>query len=981
MKICPACGHESSDRAKFCEECATPLAVTPAPREQRKTVTVLFCDVTGSTALGESTDPEALRSLLARYFGRMKGIVASHGGTVEKFIGDAVMAVFGIPVVHEDDALRAVRAAVEMRDALPELGVQARIGVNTGEVVTGTEERLATGDAVNVAARLEQAAQPGEILVGEETLRLVREAVEAELVEPLELKGKAGRVAAHRVLAVHEPLARGLEATMVGRETELAHVRAAFDQAVSDRSCRLFTVVGEAGVGKSRLVRELLSGLEATVGVGRCLPYGEGITYWPVVEVVKQLGVRPADGAAAAAIASLLREREESASAEEVAWAVRKTLEQAAVERPLVCVFDDIQWGEETFLDLVEHVALLSSGAPIMLLCMARPELTERRSSWPVALRLEPLAADDVERLLPDTIGGELRARITHAAGGNPLFVEQMVATAGEAEGQVVVPSTLKALLAARLDQLDPDERRALEFAAVEGEIFHRGGVQALAPGGGQVTPLLAALVRRHLIAPHRARLAGEDGFRFHHLLIRDAAYESLTKASRAELHQRLAAWLEQRGKDLVELDELLGYHLQQAARYTAELGQPDPALAERAGEHLARAGRRALWRVDEPAAVSLLERALELTRPLRLDVQLELDFASVFFLSDFQRAAALAEAAAERARVAGDEAGEALARVVAAANRLWFAADADVDELEALAVAALPVLERAGDHSGLGRVWIALGFGVANSRGRYEEMAHTSEQADRHRRLAGQPVSGLASLALVGGPRPADEALRAFDRALAEGARPTEMLLRAFLLAMLGRFGEAWPLAHEANDRLRAMRGEIEEVWLAEIATLEGDHEAAARYLRRAYETAKAVGSSVSEVAPQLGRVLCALGRHDEAEPLAELGRELAVEGDVWPEMLWRQVQALVHAYRGNHAEAELLGKEAVAISNRTDALNAQGDALCDLAEVLSRAGRTDEAAAALEQALERYERKKNLAMLAQVRPKLEELRKAAPA
>jgi len=370
------------------------------------------------------------------------------------------------------------------------------------------------------------------------------------------------------------------------------------------------------------------------------------------------------------------------------------------------------------------------------------------------------------------------------------------------------------------------------------------------------------------------------------------------------------------------------------------------------------------------------------LTRPLRLDVQLELDFASVFFLSDFQRAAALAEAAAERARVAGDEAGEALARVVAAANRLWFAADADVDELEALAVAALPVLERAGDHSGLARVWDALGFRVANSRGRNEEMAHASEQADRHRRLAGQPVSGLASLALVGGPRPADEALRAFDRALAEGARPTEMLLRAFLLAMLGRFGEAWPLAHEANDRLRAMRGEIEEVWLAEIATLEGDHEAAARYLRRAYETAKAVGSSVSEVAPRLGRVLCALGRHHEAEPLAELGREASLgESDVWAEMIWRRVQALVHAYRGNHAEAELLGKEAVAISNRTDALNAQGDALCDLAEVLSRAGRTDEAAATLEHALERYERKKNLAMLAQVRPKLEELRKAAPA
>src|ERR687891_2295976 len=289
MRICPACGHENSDRAKFCEECAAPLDVAPAAREQRKTVTVIFCDVTGSTALGESTDPEALRALLARYFERMKRVVERHGGTVEKFIGDAVMAVFGVPQVHEDDALRACRAALEMRAALPELGVEARIGLNTGEVVTGTAERLATGDAVNVAARLEQAAAPGEILLGEPTLELVRDAVEAEAVEPLELKGKANPVPAFRLLAVARDGERRHASRFVGRARELAALAEAWGEARSEPSCRLVTVVGDAGVGKTPPVSEFLADLDARVVRGRCLSYGEGITYWPVVEVVKQL--------------------------------------------------------------------------------------------------------------------------------------------------------------------------------------------------------------------------------------------------------------------------------------------------------------------------------------------------------------------------------------------------------------------------------------------------------------------------------------------------------------------------------------------------------------------------------------------------------------------------------------------------------------------------------------------------------------------
>jgi class 3 adenylate cyclase/tetratricopeptide (TPR) repeat protein len=988
MRVCASCGHENSDRAKFCEECAAPLEAAAPAREQRKTVTVLFCDVTGSTALGESIDPEALRALLARYFERMKSIVERHGGSVEKFIGDAVMAVFGVPVVHEDDALRAVRAAAEMQEALPELGVQARIGVTTGEVVTGTEERLATGDAVNVAARLEQAADPGEVLLGEATLALVRDDVDAEPVKPLTLKGKAKPVPAYRLQAVHEAAERRLETPMVGRGTELQQLRGAFAQAVRDGSCRLFTVLGTPGVGKSRLAAEFIeTQTDARVVRGRCLSYGEGITYWPVVEVVKQLDALPSDGAAAAAIRSLLGESEAGTSAEEIAWAVRKLLEEAAAERPLVCVFDDIQWGEETFLDLLEHVALLSGGAPIVVLCLARPELAERRPAWPVALRLEPLDEGEVDELLPTRLPTELRAKIARAAGGNPLFVHEMVAMAGEAEAEVAVPPTLQALLAARIDQLERAERGVLERGAVEGEVFHRGAVQALAPDEPQVTPRLAALVRKELIRPERAQLPGEDGFRFRHLLIRDAAYDALPKATRAELHERFAAWLEERGPYLVELDEIVGYHLEQAALYRQELGQPDPVLAERAGERLALAGRRALWRWDLRAAAGLLERALDLLRARRVDVALELDLARAVAESvGPRRAAEIADAAAGRARRAGDRGGEMLARVVAGSYRTLFIEDPAYDEVEALGRAVVPLLEQAGDHAGLVHVWDVLGMGVANVRWRYEEHAHAAEQALHHARLAGQPPSRLFALdmALVYGPRPADEALRALDAVLSDAAPPWPLLHRAWLLAMLCRFDEAWSVAREPSDRMHELTGsERGEPQLSEIATLAGDHEAAAGYLRTYCDRLQERGerSVLSTYAPRLGRSLCALGRHDEAEPLAKLGRDLGDEHDVATQAWWRQTQALVLGHRGQQAEAIALAREAVAITEDTDALSFQGYALSDLGDVLALAGRRDEATAALKQALERYERKRNLAMAAQVRPRLEALRDEARA
>jgi class 3 adenylate cyclase/tetratricopeptide (TPR) repeat protein len=975
VTICASCGKENPEGFQFCGFCTAPLADAPA-REQRKTVTALFCDVTGSTALGESTDPEALRALLARYFERMKGIVESHGGTVEKFIGDAVMAVFGVPLVHEDDALRACRAAVEMRDALPELGVQARIGLNTGEVVTGTQERLATGDAVNVAARLEQAAQPGEILLGADTHALVRGASETEPVEPLVLKGKTEPVSAFRLVAVTGGPVRRHKARFVGRIPERQLLDEAWRRSIQEGRCEHVTVIGDPGVGKSRLAAEFLAASDARPVYGRCVSYGEGITYWPVVEVLKQIATLPSDPTTAAPLRSLLGENTETTSSDEIAWAFRKLLEEHA---PLVCVFDDIQWGEETFLDLVEHVALLSTGAPILLLCLARPELAERRPQWPVTLRLDPLPHTDVDALIPETFSRELRERIERAAGGNPLFVTEMVAIADEAGEDVAVPPNLSALLAARLDRLEQPERSVLERGAIEGELFHRTAVQALS-GDRQVAPRLAALVRKELVRPDIPQLPGDDAFRFRHLLIRDAAYDALPKMVRAELHERFASWLEQHGEDLIELDDVVGHHLEQAAQYKAELGHSDSQLSQRAGARLASAGRRALSRGDIQAAQRLLDRALALIRPVRFDVHLELDLAEA--QTSTETAAEVADAVVKRAQQEGDEVGEAVARVVAADYRVASSVEPPIEEWESAAQAALPLLQRADDHAGLARVWFALG-GVANLHGQYEEWAQAREQARRYSRLAGRgdPWLGVGGPLLLG-PRPADQALRTIEARLSDAPHPLLVLCRAELLAMLGHFSEAWPAAEEASAQLAEL-GQIDgSDHLAVISGLAGNYKAAEHYLGLYCMGLEDRGDRghLSSYAPERGRVLCILGRHDEAEPLAKLGRELGDRRDAATQLLWRGVQALVDSRRGDHSEALRLAREAVEIAEQTDGLNYQGDRYCDLGEVLAAAGRNEEAAEALQQALQRYERKKNLAMIAQVKPRLDALHENTP-
>jgi class 3 adenylate cyclase len=701
-------------------------------REQRKTVTVLFCDVAGSTALGESTDPEALRALLARYFERMKAIVERHGGTVEKFIGDAVMAVFGVPVVHEDDALRALRAAAEMRDALPELGVQARIGLNTGEVVTGTAERLATGDAVNVAARLEQAAEAGEILLGEETRRLARDAVEVQELESLVLKGKSEPVAAFRLVSLRHDapgVARRQDAAMVGRGRERRLLVDAWERTRSERTCCLFTILGTAGVGKSRLVAEFLSSVDdATVLHGRCLSYGEGITYWPVVELLVQLVGKAPD--AELARYGLDRRAQEAvhavlggdgvASTEETAWAVRKLLEAAARERPLVAVLDDLHWAEPTLLDLVEHVADLARDAPILLLCMARPDLLDWRAGWSggklnaTTLLLEPLTAEETDRLLGDllgsmAIGESLRERVRSTAEGNPLFVEEMVAMLRDApSAQQLVPPTIQALLAARLDQLEVDERAVLERGAVEGRVFHRGAVLELAPEGTQVDAQLAKLVRKELVRPDKPQLPAEDAFRFRHLLIRDAAYVALSKATRAKLHEQFARWLGERASELVEHDEIVGYHFEQAHRYRVELWPPDEhgrELGRRAAELLASTGTRALERGDEPAAANLLGRCVAIHPDEARRVELMTLLAEALFgTGDYLRARGTLEEAIALADAAGVSGPAAKARLLLCLvfrnvePLRWYG------EIERTAAATGEILEALGDERGLAR-------------------------------------------------------------------------------------------------------------------------------------------------------------------------------------------------------------------------------------------------------------------------------------
>ena len=1018
--------------ARFCDACGAVLGDASATGEHRKTVTVLFCDVTGSTALGERLDPESLRGVLARYFDLARLVVERHGGSVEKFIGDAVMAVFGIPVLHEDDALRAVRAASELRDGLAGLNegllrdygttLELRIGVNTGEVVTGTEERLATGDAVNVTARLEQAAQPGEILLGAETWGLVRDAVVVDEVEPLELKGKATPVAAYRLVSVRtEAPARRLDGVMVGRTRELDRLRAALTQAVADGSCQLFTVLGAAGVGKSRLIYEFLDDLKGvTVLRGACLPYGEGITYWPVVEVLKQLlGAAPEqrlaslglESSSSRAIHAVLGDGSLVASVDEIAWAMRRVLEAVAENAPLVVVLDDIHWGEEAFLDLVDHVADLSRDAPILLLCMARPELLDRRANWgggklnATTVLLEPLATEDadalVTRLLDGVAAGKgLRARILNAAEGNPLFVEEMVALVRESpDGDVTVPPTIQALLAARLDQLDPVERVVLERGSVEGRVFHRGAVQALSPDETQLATPLTALVRRELLRPDRPQFPGEDAFRFRHLLIRDAAYDGLPKAARAELHERFASWITGLSTELVELDEIVGYHLERAYGYRMELGpvgDSAQALAERAAERLAAAGAKAASRGDVRAATSLLARAAALY-PLRDARRLSLLPSLGRALQEagqWDRADEVLTEAIDAGVAEGDRRVAADGAVARTNLRLYRDSTTSHDRIRSELADVVVVYEELGDKAGLAR---ALGL-AGQLRFWAGEAAAAIEDLERAAQLAragGDRLQEIQSLgyvllAALNGPMPVLSALERGElmRGHVDGDRRLEVTItrcQARLVAMQGSFAVARELIAGATALTADLGLEIAAAGVqfeaGEIELLAGRPDAAERAIRPAVEALQRIGNHghLVTIAPVLAEALLAQGRDVEAVPLIELVADSAIADDVDPQIGWRRNQGRLLAHRGDFEGAERIAREATELAGRTDFLDVHARALEDLAGVLRAAGRSEQSLVELEQATRLHEQKGNLVSAARTKALLEDM--SAPA
>ncbi|MEP7379305.1 MAG: adenylate/guanylate cyclase domain-containing protein [Chloroflexota bacterium] len=1026
------------------------------PRAMRRTVTVLFADVVGSTQIGEQLDPEAMRALMGRYFSAIKQIVERHGGTVEKFIGDAIMAVFGIPTLHEDDALRAVRSAAEMRDAVGALNEELRvargleivfrIGVNTGEVVAGdasTGQTLVTGDHVNTAARLEQAAGPGEILIGQSTHGLVRDAVAVEVVEPLMAKGKAAPVAAYRLVSVlpgTQGHARRLDAPLVGRERELDRVRDAYEVAVRDRTPQLFTLLGTAGVGKSRLLAEFLASVEseATVLKGRCLSYGEGITYWPLREIVHAAaGIDERDSAAGAAsklealasgerdaevfasrIASAIGLSTQAAPQEEIFWATRKLLEHLARQRPLVVLVEDIHWAEPALLDLLEHIADLARDAPLLLLCPARPELLDKRPGWgggklnATTILLEPLASEATERLIEALPGGQalpasLRGRILGAAEGNPLYLEEMVrmliddglvverAGQWQAQGdleQVTVPPTVRALLAARLEQLSPSERSIAERASVVGRVFEQAAVTELAPESlrPEIARGLVALVRKELIRPERSELAAGDAFKFRHLLIRDAAYDGLPKSERAELHEKFADWLERlAGERLTEYEEIVGHHLEQAHRYRIELGasrEPLARLAERAGEHLAHSGERALDRGDMYSSADLLRRATALLPRGELWANATMSLADAENqVGDFEPALARLDALIGDARLRSDEILEWRARVMRAYVALFSSGPSD--EQHDLEV-AINFFEERGDTDGLAAAW-NLSASVAGLAGDSRAGANAAAKASEYARVAGNrnlEVRALTTLAigLVFDATSSLEGLAVAEQLLerVKGNLRAESRVRcvlASLLAMRGDFIRARALIAEAQHMfeelgLAADEGSARGLSAEFIEVPAGRPEVAEAQLREAYAIFEAIGARalLSTLVGLFAEVLALGGKDDEADHQSLTASEIATTDDYDAQIRWRRAHSLVLIHRGNLIDAEARARAAVDIAAGTDDINMQGNCFARLTDVFEAAGRFEDAKVALGQALALYEQKGNLVAAEKARASL---------
>ncbi|MFN2628746.1 MAG: adenylate/guanylate cyclase domain-containing protein [Gaiellaceae bacterium] len=1057
MQICPSCGEENPARFRLCGFCATPLASAQIRHEVRKVVTVVFCDLKGSTSLGEALDSESLREVMSRYFDEMRGILEHHGGTVEKYIGDAIMAVFGLPRIHEDDALRAVRAVHAMQEALATLneeleqrwGVRLanRTGVNTGEVVAGdptTGQRLVTGDTVNVAARLEQAAPALEVLIGEPTHRLVRGAVEVEAVEPLELKGKSERVPAYRlvsVLAGDEAALRRREVPIIGRETELTSIVELFDRVVDERRCRTVTLLGDAGVGKSRLGEEVLVHVSpsATIIRGRCLPYGDGITFWPLVEAVREAAgisdrdqvesarrklaelAAPGNEDVVARVAAAVGLSDAQFPVPELFWGVRRLFELLAERRALVVVIEDLHWAEGTFLDLIEYLGTALDAAPVLLLCNARPALVEYRPAWATAsnaacFELGPLGAADSARVVENLLGDAelepaVRTRIVEASEGNPFFVEQLLSMMID-EGLIelqdghwrapgnlpltTIPPTIQALLAARLDLLDHEERVVIEAASVAGYVFPEDAIRHLVPDvlRDRVGDKLAALNRKQLVRPDPAERSIEEAHRFLHALIRDTTYGGLLKRGRATLHEEFVRWADRVNGDRArEYEEILGYHLEQAHRYLAALGPLDEhgwAVGADAARRLSSAGARARNRGDLSAAANLLERAAALLPQLdRTRLALLPDLGSLLIdLGRYDDARAvlgdsIAAAREVEDRCLGAEATlfNLLLQLRAGETEQWI--ERAVPQIEV----AIDVFTEAGEDVRLAKAHLVLAY-VHGTACRYGEAADACARGLEHARRAGSGPEQRANatsyaLAACWGPTPIEEAVEHCETILAQVSENRlsaawVVCLLGHLRAMQGDFEQGRQLLQESRSLIEELGGQTWHLaWTslsaARIEMLAGDPGRAEVALSDAAESLDQMGERylLSTVTAMLARAVYAQDRLDEAIALTQRAQELAGEDDVETQALWRSVRAKSFARYGRFDEAKMLVQDALQMVLATDSSVMKVEALVDLGEVLRELG-DDTAAWAFREALQLAERKGNLVAAAEARTQL---------
>ncbi len=739
MRGCPSCGSENSDSAKFCSECGASLAVGPAARrEERKVVTVVFADLVGSTARADRLDPEDVRAILAPYHDRLRRELERHGGNVEKFIGDAVVGVFGAPVAHEDDPERAVRSALaiqsaiaELNEADPALELEVRIGVNTGEALVSLDARpevgeaMVAGDVMNVGARLQSAAPPGGVLVSEPTYRATSRAIEYEPTEPTQAKGKAEALAAW--LAVSPRARFGVDVLqtgrvpLVGRERELDLLADALARARAAREPQLVTLVGVPGMGKSRLVHELWRIADEDPDLivwrqGRSLPYGEGVAYWALGEIVKaQAGILESEGAGEAdaklrsAVADLVGEDEaewverhlrpliglggeaevgEGIRAEAfAAW--RRFFEALSERGPTVLVFEDLQWADDGLLDFVDALVERVAGVPLLVVCSARPELLERRSGWgggkrnALTVSLPPLSETDTARLLADllerpVLPAEEQAILLQRAGGNPLYAEEYVRMLEGGTSIGDVPETLQGVVAARIDALPAEEKELLQQASVLGKVFWTDALEA-AFGMEQwlLEERLHALERKEFVRrEHRSAVAGARQYVFVHALVRDGAYGQMPRATRARAHERVADWIDGLPSDRAEdRAEMLSHHLVQAVEYGRAAGLDVAALVPRVGTALSEAGDRA-WALGAAGSALAFYEQARVTHPsVSEDPYFQLKIGRALLNVELRGSAELEEAA--RMLAESDPAAAAVA-VMAAGEIIWQKGDHD---------------------------------------------------------------------------------------------------------------------------------------------------------------------------------------------------------------------------------------------------------------------------------------------------------------